>query len=48
MQVKLTPHDVEAIEKALNHKQITEATVKVEGGKVVVLQVKKKKIQVGA
>lgn len=42
MRIKLTEKDVSAIEKTLNLAGRTEAWVKVENGKVVVLQVKKK------
>lgn len=42
--MKLTPQHVEAIEKALGHGKAPEATVKFEGGKIVVLKVEKKKI----
>lgn len=44
--VKLTPQHVEAIEKALNRGHASEATVKIEGNKVVVLQVDKKRVAV--
>lgn len=43
--IKLTEEDVFAIEKALNHGSGTfEAVVKKENGKIVVLQVLKKKV----
>lgn len=41
---QLTDKDVAAIEKAINHAGATEATVKIEQGKVVVLMVEKKRI----
>lgn len=44
--VKLTPRHVEAIEKALNRGHASEAMVKVEGDKVVILQVEKKRMAV--
>lgn len=46
MSVKLTPQHVEAIEKALNRAHASEATVKIEGNQVVVLQVDKKRVAV--
>ena len=46
MAVKLTPRDVEAIEKALNRGRVSEAVVKVENGKAVIIQVERKKISV--
>lgn len=46
VSVKLTPQHVEAIEKALNRGHASEATVKVEGNRVVVLQVDKKRVAV--
>lgn len=46
MSVKLTPQQIEAIEKALNRGHASEATVKIEGKQVVVLQVDKKRVAV--
>lgn len=46
MQIKLTEKDISAIEKTLNLAGRTEAWVKVENGKVVVVQVKKKVVTV--
>lgn len=42
--VKLTEREVEAIEKALNRQGTSEAVVKIEHGKVVVLMSQRKKI----
>lgn len=42
--VKLTEREVEAIEKALNRKGTSEAVVKIEQGKVVVLMSQRRKI----
>ena len=42
--VKLTEREITAIERALNVASVSEAVVKVEQGKVVVLAAKKKKI----
>ena len=42
--VKLTEREVEAIEKALNRKGASEAVVKIEQGKVVVLMSQRRKI----
>lgn len=44
MQVKLTPQNIEAIERAISQNKRAEATVKLEDGKPVVLLVEKKKI----
>jgi len=44
MAVKLTPEQIQAIEKALNHKGRTEAVVKCDNGETTVLLVEKKKI----
>lgn len=46
MDCKLTAKDVAAIEKALSRGGASEATVKIEQGRVVVLAVEKKKITV--
>lgn len=46
VSVKLTPQHIEAIEKALNRGHASEATVKIEGKQVVVLQVDKKRVAV--
>lgn len=44
MKHKLDEASISAIEKAVNRAGVTEAVVKVEQGKIVVLQVEKKKI----
>lgn len=44
MKYKLSEENVAAIEKALNYPGITEATVKVENGEIVILMIEKKKI----
>lgn len=46
MAVKLTPRHIEAIEKALNHGRATEAMVKVENNKIVVLRIDKKLVAI--
>lgn len=44
MKHKLTEKEITAIERALNKPGATETAVKIENGKIVVLQVEKKKI----
>lgn len=44
MPVKLSSKDIAAIEEAINKKGRTEANVKKEDGKIVVVEVTKKKI----
>lgn len=44
MQIKLTEKEVSAIEKTLNRAGRTEAWVKVENGKVVIIRVERKKV----
>lgn len=44
MKYRLSEQNVEAIEKVVNQSGYKEAAVKVENGKIVVLQVEKKKI----
>jgi hypothetical protein len=44
LKITLSEKDKQAIEKAINASGKTEALVKAENGKIVVLQVEKKKI----
>ena len=44
MKVEITEKEKAAIEQGLNRRGISEVSVKVENGKVVILQVEKKKI----
>lgn len=44
LRVSITEKEIEAIQKGLNNRGVSEVTVKIEGGKIVVLQVEKKKI----
>lgn len=44
MKVEITEKEKAAIEQGLNKRGISEISVKVENGKVVILQVEKKKI----
>lgn len=44
MKVELSKKEIEAIESGINKRGATEVVVKIESGRVVVLQVEKKKI----
>ena len=44
MKVELTEKEKSAIEQGLNRRGVSEVSVKIESGKVVVLQVEKKRI----
>ena len=44
MKVEITEREVAAIEHGLNKRGVSEVSVKVENGRIVVLQVEKKKI----
>lgn len=44
MPVKLTPQHIEAIERALNQRGMTEAVIRQDHGEIVILMVEKKKI----
>ena len=44
MKVEITEKEKAAIEQGLNKRGISEISVKVENGKVVILEVEKKKI----
>lgn len=44
LKVNITEKEIEAIQKGLNNRGVSEVTIKIEGGKIVILQVEKKKI----
>lgn len=44
MKVEITEKEKAAIEQGLNRRGISEVSVKIENGKIVILQVEKKKI----
>ena len=44
MKVEITEKEKAAIEQGLNKRGVSEVSVKIENGKVIVLQVEKKKI----
>ena len=44
MKVEITEREVAAIEQGLNKRGVSEVSVKVENGRIVILQVEKKKI----
>lgn len=44
LRVSITEKEIEAIQKGLNNRGVSEVIVKIESGQVVVLQVEKKKI----
>lgn len=44
MKVEITEKEKTAIEQSLSRRGISEVSIKVENGKIVVLQVEKKKI----
>lgn len=44
MKVEITEKEKAAIEQGLNRRGVSEVVVKIEGGKITVLQAEKKKI----